>query len=232
MTGSEISRMKSNPEFKKYIPIGIMACIVAAAVVFVAKNGNITVQMLLEYTPKNKFLAAAVIILLYALKSQTVIILYAVIATVTGIIFPLPEALLVNTLGTAVCISVPYFVGRASDGVLIEQLFRKSGRLRAIYEDNRDNTFLASLIMRVLNLSNDLLGLFFGSLKVRYPEYLASSFIGIVPAMVLYTVLGSEQDFLSPPVLICSGVEILGIVAGWLLLRLKKRKKKAEGSKS
>lgn len=221
--------MKKIGKLRKYIPIMVMAGIITAAVVFVLRNGTITTDTLLSYTPKNKWLAALVILLLFALKSQTVIILYAVVATSTGVLFDLPAALIINTIGSVICISIPYFVGRSSDGVLVEGLFKKSKKLREIYEDNKDNTFLASLIMRALNLSNDLLGLFFGSLKVSYPEYLASSFIGIVPAMVLYTVLGNDLDFLSPPVLICSAVELLSIVAAWLLLRMKKRKKENHG---
>jgi len=222
--------MKEIGKLRKYVPIMVMAGIIIAAVIFVFRNGTITVDTLLSYTPKNKWLAALVILLLFALKSQTVIILYAVVATSTGILFDLPAALIINTLGSVICISIPYFVGRASDGVLVEGLFKKSRKLREIYEDNKDNTFLASLIMRALNLSNDLLGLFFGSLKVPYAEYLVSSFIGIVPAMVLYTVLGNDLDFLSPPVLICSAVELLSIVAAWLLFRMKKRKKENHGT--
>lgn len=211
------------------MPVAVMACMVAAAVIFVLTNGSITVDMLLNYTPGNKFLAAAIIIVLYALKSQTVIIPYAVVAAAAGVIFELPAALAVNTIGTVVCISVPYFTGRASDGVLVEGALKKSARLRSIYEDNRGNLFLVSLIMRVLNLSNDLLGVFFGSLKAPYGQYLLSSFLGIVPAMVLYTLLGSEPDFKSLPVLICAGVDALCILSAWLYVRLRKRKKKAGG---
>jgi uncharacterized membrane protein YdjX (TVP38/TMEM64 family) len=201
-------------------------------VIFVLRNGNITTEMLLSYTPKNKWLAALVILLLFALKSQTVIILYAVVATATGVIFDLPTALAVNTAGTVICISIPYFIGRGSGGVLVQSLFKKSAKLQKIYEENQDNTFLASLIMRALNLSNDLLGLFFGSLRVPYFEYLASSFIGIVPAMVLYTVLGTILIFCPRLFLVCSALELLSIVAAWLLLRMKKRKKRTMGRSS
>lgn len=211
-------------KLKKYIPVAVMACMVVAAAVFVLTNGNITVDLLLSYTPRDKFLAAVIILVLYALKSQTVIILYGVIAAAAGIIFDLPTALLVNTLGSVVCISVPYFMGRASDGVLVEGLLAKHEKLRRTYEQNKNNTFLVALILRVLNLSNDLLGLFFGSLKAPYFEYLASSFLGIVPAMVLYTMLGSDLDFTSTPVLICAGVDAACILAAWLFLRRRKRK--------
>lgn len=87
-------------------------------------------------------------------------------------------------------------------------------------------------MLRVTNLSNDLLGLFFGSLRMKYGEYLLSSFIGILPAMVLYTVLGRDLDPLSAPVLICLGVDVLSIALSWLLLRRRHREDAAETDKT
>ena len=143
-----------------------------------------------------------------------------------GLVFDLPAALLVNAAGSVICISVPYFTGRSSDGLLVDGLLERHPRLGGVYEANREHLFLVSLVLRVTNLSNDLLGLFFGSLRMSYAEYLLSSFIGILPAMVLYTVLGNDLDPLSPPVLICLGVDICCIAASWLVLRRRKRKER------
>ena len=154
---------------------------------------------------------------------QTVVIPYALIAAAVGLVFELPLALLINAAGSVICISVPYFTGRSSDGVLVDSLLDRHPRLRRVYEDNRRHLFLVSLVLRVTNLSNDLLGLFFGSLRMKYGEYLCSSFIGILPAMVLYTVLGNDLDPLSAPVLICVGVDIVSIILAWAMLRRRHR---------
>ena len=161
----------------------------------------------------------------YALKSQTVVVPYALIATAVGLIFDLPAALAVNTLGSVVCISLPYLTGRGSDGVLVDALLARQPRMRAFYEANRRHLFLVSLVLRVANLSNDILGLVFGSLKMKYWEYLLSSLVGILPAMVLYTVLGNDLDPFSAPVLICFGVDVASIAAAFLLLRARGGKK-------
>ena len=68
-------------------------------------------------------------------------------------------------------------------------------------------------------------GLFFGALGMNYWQYLASSFVGILPTMVLYTVLGNDLDLTSTPVLICLGVDVACIAAAWLVLRLRKKRK-------
>lgn len=210
-------------KLRKLLPLLIMLLCAALAAAFLLLHGSISVEELLSYSPDNKWLAALAALLAYALKSQTVVIPYALIATAVGLIFDLPAALAVNALGSIVCISVPYLTGRSSDGVIVDTLLQKYPRVKGFYESNRRHLFLVSLVLRVANLSNDILGLFFGSLRMKYWEYLVSSMIGIVPAMVLYTVLGNDLDPLSAPVLICLGVDLVSIASAFLLLRRRGR---------
>lgn len=210
---------------RKYIPLAIMLCLAAAAAVLMLTGDGVTVEMLTNYAPKNTALAVLVALLAYAVKSQTVFVLYGVVATAVGIVFEPPLSLIVNAVGSVICISVPYFTGRASGGEAARKLLAKHKKLGEVYDDNRDNLFLVSLVLRVTNLSNDILGLFFGALRMDYWQYLVSSFIGILPTMVLYTVLGNDLDLTSTPVLICAGVDIACIIAAWLVLRLRKKRK-------
>lgn len=212
-------------KIRKLLPLLVMLLIAGGAVVFILTRGSIGVQELLAWSPDNKWLAALAALAAYALKSQTVVVPYALIATAVGLIFDLPAALAVNTLGSVVCISLPYLTGRGSDGVLVDALLARQPRMRAFYEANRRHLFLVSLVLRVANLSNDILGLVFGSLKMKYWEYLLSSLVGILPAMVLYTVLGNDLDPFSAPVLICFGVDVASIAAAFLLLRARGGKK-------
>lgn len=212
-------------KIRKLLPLLVMLLIAGGAVAFILTRGSIGVQELLAWSPENKWLAALAALAAYALKSQTVVVPYALIATAVGLIFDLPAALAVNTLGSVVCISLPYLTGRGSDGVLVDALLARQPRMRAFYEANRRHLFLVSLVLRVANLSNDILGLIFGSLKMKYWEYLLSSLVGILPAMVLYTVLGNDLDPLSAPVLICLGVDVASIAAAFLLLRARGGKK-------
>lgn len=210
---------------RKYIPIVVMLCLAAGAAALMLAGDGVTVEMLTNYAPKNTALAVVVALLAYAVKSQTVFVLYGVVATAVGIVFEPPLSLAVNAVGSVICISVPYFTGRASGGEAAQKLLRKHKKLGEVYEDNRDNLFLVSLVLRVTNLSNDILGLFFGALRMDYWQYLASSFLGILPTMVLYTMLGKDLDPTSAPVLICAGVDIACIIASWAVLRARKRRK-------
>ncbi len=216
-------------KFKRFIPICIMLCLAAGAAYLMLTGDGVTVEMLTDYAPKNTALAVIVALLAYAVKSQTVFVLYGVVATAVGIVFEPPLSLIVNAVGSVICISIPYFTGRASGGEAAQKLLKKYKKLGEVYEGNRSNLFLVSLVLRVTNLSNDILGLFFGALRMNYWQYLVSSFIGILPTMVLYTVLGNDLDLTSKPVLICAGVDVFCIAAAWLALRMRKRRRKNDG---
>ena len=112
-------------KIRKLLPLLVMLLIAGGAVAFILTRGSIGVQELLAWSPENKWLAALAALAAYALKSQTVVVPYALIATAVGLIFDLPAALAVNTLGSVVCISLPYLTGRGSDGVLVDALLAR-----------------------------------------------------------------------------------------------------------
>ena len=99
-------------KIRKLLPLLVMLLIAGGAVAFILTRGSIGVQELLAWSPENKWLAALAALAAYALKSQTVVVPYALIATAVGLIFDLPAALAVNTLGSVVCISLPYLTRR------------------------------------------------------------------------------------------------------------------------
>ena len=72
-------------KIRKLIPLIIMAAFIAGAVVFLSLHGSIDVEELLDWSPENRWLAALVALAAYAVKSQTVVIPYAVIAAARSI---------------------------------------------------------------------------------------------------------------------------------------------------
>ena len=132
-------------KIRKLLPLLVMLLIAGGAVVFILTRGSIGVQELLAWSPENKWLAALAALAAYALKSQTVVVPYALIATAVGLIFDLPAALAVNTLGSVVCISLPYLTGRGSDGVLVDALLARQPRMRAFSPLTQTMSWLSAL---------------------------------------------------------------------------------------
>ena len=66
-----------------------------------------TAEMILNYTPEQPLLAVAVLLLLYALKSVTVIFPISALQVAVGHLFdPLP-AFLLNLLGLVITLTLP-----------------------------------------------------------------------------------------------------------------------------
>ena len=88
-------------KLKKYIPIVIMLCLVAGAAALMLAGDGVTVEMLTNYAPKNTALAVVVALLAYAVKSQTVFVLYGGVATAVGIVKTAASILMLVTVNAA-----------------------------------------------------------------------------------------------------------------------------------
>lgn len=124
--------MKSQKN-KKYITffksLPLIICMMFV-ILFLASGKEITVQTILRYTPEYPFAAAMVILLLYALKSVSFVFPIAVLQIATGHLFWTPVALLVNFVGRAITLSIPYWIGRFSGSDLIDSLQKKYPKLK------------------------------------------------------------------------------------------------------
>ena len=88
-------------------------CILALAAYFVI-SPDISVQTLLNHTPKNPAAAAAVILMLYIFKSITVFFPLIILEIAAGHLFSPWMALLINFMGVLTILTVPYWIGRAA----------------------------------------------------------------------------------------------------------------------
>lgn len=181
---------KRSITFLKALPL--IACIIFI-VLFLASGNDITVQTILDYTPKSPFAAAIVILLLYALKSVSFVFPIAVLQIATGHLFQTPAALSINFLGRAVTLSIPYWVGRFSGSGLINNLQGKYPKLKEIcYKQGQNPVFISFLLRTFSFLPGDAVSLYLGAAQIPFPYYLTGSVLGTALGVVLSTVLGSN----------------------------------------
>ena len=76
-------------KIQKIIKYGALAVWAALIIVIIVNRDKITVDAIISYTPSNLFLAALVLLLLFALKSLSVFFASIVLYTVAGLLFPL-----------------------------------------------------------------------------------------------------------------------------------------------
>ena len=161
---------------------------------------ELSVDTVLSYTPKIPLLAALFLLLLYGLKSLSLTLPILLLDTVCGVLFPLPVAILVATLGTAITLTIPYFIGRGAGPDMTEKLQQKHPRLRELREmRSRNELFLAFLIRIVGILPCDVVSLYLGNTRLPFPKYLLGGVLGFLPDIITATVVGMKADDRSSP---------------------------------
>lgn len=187
-----------------------------------------TIEQILHYTPENPFLAAVVLILLYALKSLTVFFFIGILMAAGGVLFSLPVALLVNVIGAAAAISVPYWIGRRRGTPYLEKLTQKHAKLAVVQNIQADNAFFTSLMVRAIGcLPCDVVSLYLGASGMHYPVYVAGGIVGFIPSILTFTLMGTSiTDITSPQFLIAAGFEILFVILSCILYAIYKKEKK------
>ncbi|MBQ6092571.1 MAG: VTT domain-containing protein [Clostridia bacterium] len=160
------------------------------AVVYYDRLRNIDVRALVA---KSASLAAAVCAIwgIYLVKSVLFVIPASLIYIYVGMAFDTWLAITVNGVGILLEVVVTYFLGRFLGGDYVTKLLQKNKAGQKILEKDVGNRFPALLSIRALPVFPiDFVSLFWGASKCRFPRYLAASLLGILPRVVLFTILG------------------------------------------
>ena len=206
---------ESKEILKGSIPIVIMAVCIVTAVIAVIVN-DLSFEDVYNFIMNNRTEALIIILLLYTIKSVTVIIYYSLLVALTGYIFDLPTALIVNSAGTLICLTISYIMGYFTKNDALVKKLDKYPKIKKYFNKCEENSFLVCYILHALGLSTEILGIIFGFLKMPYIKYVVSSFIAVAPGMICVTIFGKELDFTSPAFWIAVAVEITVIATAYL----------------
>lgn len=216
-------RRKQLAALLKYIPLGLcLVCILF----FLCTRREFSVESILQYSPKSPFLAACMMLLLYAGKSMSIVFPMMVLQIVGGHLFPTPVALLVNILGMVVLLTLPYWVGYFSGSELIAKLMKKYPKLAMAVEYQQQDSFFVTFFLRVISiLPGDVVSMYFGATKVPFWTYLWGSSLGTVPGVITATLMGSALTDPTSPMFIVSGLLTVFLSVLSLALHHFRRKK-------
>lgn len=193
---------------------------------------EITVETLLSYVPEDRLTTVWFLWLAFAVKSLSLTLPVMLLFAVTGVLFPLFPALLINIVGISITLSIPYFVGRFSGPDLTERLMAKHSRLSELRDfRSRNNFFFAFIIRAVGVLPCDVVSLYMGNTRLPYPDYILGGVLGFLPDLVCATILGaqiSNARFLWSWVTVAVNVSFC--LASALLYRAVRRRAASGGS--
>ncbi len=171
---------------------------------------QITVERILSITPGNMALAYLLMLVLFALKSVSMVIYGGILYAVSGVVFPLPLAIIVNVLGTVIMVSIPYEIGRKAGNRTLEWIVEKNSNLKNLHSFSGKNGVWVSLFVRIVGmLPADIVGIYLGANKIKFGEYLLGSIVGLLPSVLAFSVMGmSIKDPASPQFLIAAGFQL------------------------
>lgn len=160
-------------------------------VLCVVNRDRLTMDGVLGATPSEPMLAAVIMLLLFGLKSLSFFIYSGMLFAVSGILFPLPAAITINILGTAIMVSIPYFLGRLQGSGAVDRLMCRFPRLASVRELRARHDFMFTLIIRLVGLlPSDAVSLYCGASGVKYRYYLPACVLGFMPEIVTFPILG------------------------------------------
>lgn len=168
----------------------IAMLIFALAVVNYEKLKNIDVRAIVE-SASSVFVAILTIWGVYLVKSVLFIIPASLIYISVGMAFSPLKACLISLVGIVIEVTVTYFLGLFLGGDYVNKLLKKSKGGRKILDMKFNDNFPAFLVIRALPVFPiDFVSLFWGASKAKFLGYFAASVIGIMPRVILFTILG------------------------------------------
>lgn len=211
-------------EILRLLPL--LLCLVLMGL-YLLDRRNPTAEGLLHMAPEHPLIAAGFLLILYAVKSLTMVFPIIVLNVLGGFLFdPLP-ALLINSVGVAVELTIPYWIGRVSGAKFADRLCKRYPRVDALAGQTAGKPFFSSFFLRLIScLPGDAVSLYFGAIRMPFDSYLWSSFLGTIPGVIPATLLGmSIADPSSPFFWLSLGLTAaLSAVSFWVYWRWQKRK--------
>ena len=230
--------MKYDRHKKLKVAQNTFAIVFWAAIVILCLiyKDQITVDNIVAYAPDNMFVAAVVMLMLFAVKSVLVFVYCGLLYAASGILFPVPIAILVNILGSLIMAAIPFWIGKRAGVKLVDGLLQNHPKLKFLKDAPNKSPFFMSFFVRIIGiLPSDMIGLYFGATGVRYKSYITGAILGMLPQTVTFCLMGmSINDVTSPEFLISFICElslmIVSITAYVIWMKRMKNKEQAKKS--
>lgn len=176
------------------------------------KLTNVDIRQLLSQagSPAKSIL---VVFLVYVAKGVTMVVPAAVVNIAVGMSFAKWEALLLNLGGSVIELVIAYAIGVFAGGDYIRDSINKTKYGKKFLALDPKKTDLAMFVVRLLPIFPiDLFSLFYGNIKYSKWRYMLISLAGILPRMVLFTILGDAAYKYLPTVTAGQAIIILAVI--------------------
>lgn len=191
---------------------------------------NIDVRALVEAS-SGAAAAVGAILGIYLLKSLVFVVPASLIYIAVGLAFPTHWAILINAAGILIEISATYLFGVIMGGPYVVNKLKKIKYGDKILELHGKNRLSAIFAIRALPVFPiDIVSLFLGAVRMRFLPYALLSLSGILPRVILFTILGDGlYDYVPMQKLAAIAAFLLPVaLVIWVVRYAMKSKKKED----
>ncbi|MBQ8762863.1 MAG: nucleoside hydrolase [Clostridia bacterium] len=151
---------------------------------------NIDIRALVD-SSSSVFAAVGTIWGVYLLKSITLVLPASLIYIAVGMCFPAHWAILINAVGIIIEVSASYLFGIIMGGPYVKNKLEKTKYGEKILSLQEKNKLSAIFVIRVLPVFPiDIVSLLLGAVRMKFLHYFLVSLGGILPRVILFTILG------------------------------------------
>lgn len=181
---------KTKATLKALLRVAVAMVIFVIAVINYDKLKNIDIRQLVDAS-NNMLIAILTIWGVYLTKSILFILPASLIYISIGMAFEPLTACLISLVGIIIEITATYFLGLFLGGEYVNKQLEKTKAGKKILDMKLNDSFIALLPIRALPVFPiDFVSLFWGASKCSFHRYFLASVIGIMPRVVLFTILG------------------------------------------
>lgn len=178
-------------KFRKIQFISLISFSFSILISIATVGGKVSIESFINSASDTSLFSAILLVLMFGIKSLTVVIPLSSLYIASGILFSPFLAVTVSFLGLAVTLTIPYIIGRWSGKEGIDFIKLKYPKIRKLIKMQEANEFFASFIIRMVGLFPcDVVSFYFGACGTKYITYLLSAILGCAIGVVTNTLLG------------------------------------------
>lgn len=202
-------------------------------VLCIINRDKFTVEGIVQLKTESNWLTMLILFALFALKSVSVVVHVGILYAASGVLFPLPQAILVNLIGTVITVAVPYWIGRAAGAHAIAHIAERHPGVAGFFKMSHKNDLFVSFLTRIMGvLPADIVSLYLGAVKARFGAYMLGSVLGLLVSAVTFPIMGTNimrpgsSAFLVP-----AGINAALMLLSVILYILYRRKQRRQEGK-
>ncbi len=179
-----------------------MAAMVATMLVLMNKF-DISIEnadKISEYISGGTLTVALIIIAFTTIKSFALIFPPAVIFAISGILFEnMWVAVLVNFIGVAIGMVLPYYLGKFTGKDMLDTLKARFPKIKKLDDFAGKNEFMVVYVVKASGVvPSDLMNVIYGAMNVNFWKFFIASNLGMLPFNILFTLLANKGDLSNP----------------------------------